>query len=30
MAGCFGGIVGDAEADDDDSDDDEPQWINDV
>ena len=30
MTGCFGGIVGDAEADDDDNDDDEPQWINDV
>ena len=31
MTGCFGGVVGDAEADnDDDDDDDEPQWINDV
>jgi hypothetical protein len=30
MTGCFGGIVGDAEADDDDNDDDEPHWINDV
>ena len=30
MTGCFGGLVGDAEADDDESDNDEPQWINDV
>ena len=30
MSGCFGGLVGDAEADDDENDDDEPQWINDV
>ena len=30
MTGCFGGVVGDSEADNDDSDDDEPQWINDV
>ena len=30
LTGCFGGVVGDAEADDDDNDDDEPQWINDV
>ncbi|MDA7845934.1 hypothetical protein N9A87_02665 [Euryarchaeota archaeon] len=30
MTGCFGGLVGDAEADDDESDKDEPQWINDV
>ena len=30
MTGCFGGVVGDSEADNGDSDDDEPQWINDV
>ena len=30
MTGCFGGLVGDAEADDDENDDGEPQWINDV
>ena len=30
MSGCFGGVIGDAEADDDDSDDDHAQWINDV
>ena len=30
ISGCFGGIVGDAEADNDDSDDDQPRWINDV
>jgi hypothetical protein len=30
MSGCFGGVVGDAEADDDDSDDDQPRWVNDV
>ena len=30
MTGCFGGLIGDAEADDDDSDDDHPPWINDV
>ena len=30
MTGCFGGLVGDAEADENENDDDEPQWINDV
>ena len=30
MTGCFGDVVGDAQADDDDNDDDEPQWVNDV
>ena len=30
MSGCFGGLVGDAEADDEENDDVEPQWINDV
>ena len=30
LSGCFGGVIGDAEADDDDSDDDHTQWINDV
>ena len=30
MSGCFGGLVGDAEAEDEENDDVEPQWINDV
>ena len=30
MTGCFGDVIGDAEAEDDGNDDDEPQWMNDV